>query len=81
MRWYGRRAVRDGRGSGRAEDWREDEQEQDNLRESIKGVLTEVFDRHNEVPFRAMYRKQVTPLSSVATALLSAHTTAWSHNI
>lgn len=44
--------------------WRKDESEQDALRNSIKAFLTEVFDRHNEVPFLALYRKQVCLLSA-----------------
>ena len=50
--------------------WREDESEQDALRNSIKAFLTEVFDRHNEVPFLAVYRKQV---SLFVSQLVQAH--------
>ena len=39
--------------------WQKDDSEQANLRLSIKSAVNEMFDKHNEVPFLAMYRKQV----------------------
>ena len=53
------RAVRDGRRSTKAKAWREDPVEQDALLESIRAVVGEIFTKHNELPFLAMYRKQV----------------------
>ena len=59
--WLGlhRRAVRDQRSVNACRAWLEDEQAQEQLKESITNVLGEIFDKHAEVPFMAMYRKQV----------------------
>ncbi|CAL8470742.1 g10284 [Coccomyxa elongata] len=55
----GERAVRDQRSNRAYRAWLQDEQAQEQLKESIANVLGEMFDKHVEVPFMAMYRKQV----------------------
>ena len=57
------RAVRDARSHGGVDRWRHDDGDQENLRQSIKSAINEMFDKHNEVPFLAMYRKHVSLLS------------------
>lgn len=54
------RAVRDARSHGGVDRWRRDDSDQENLRQSIKSAVNEMFDKHNEVPFLAMYRKHVS---------------------
>ena len=68
--WTCCRAVRDARSHGDVDKWREDDRKQEAVRESIKSALHEIFDKHNEVPFLAMYRKQVDYSTAV---LLPAH--------
>ncbi|BDA45673.1 Transcription elongation factor SPT6 [Coccomyxa sp. Obi] len=55
----GERAVRDRRSGKAYRAWLKDEEAQEKLKESITNVLGEMFDKHAEVPFMAMYRKQV----------------------
>ena len=78
MLW--RRAVRDARRSAKARAWREDAAEQEALLESIKGVVAEIFTKHNELPFLAMYRKQValSPCSGLVRGIpaVKLHTPA-----
>ena len=57
------RAVRDARSHGGVDKWRHDDSDQETLRQSIKSAVNEMFDKHNEVPFLAMYRKHVSLLS------------------
>ncbi len=56
------RAVREQRSKWAYREWLKDEQAQEQLKESIANVLEEMFDKHVEVPFMAMYRKQVSTL-------------------
>jgi hypothetical protein len=53
------RAVKKARGGKLTKEWLSDAQQQENFRENIREVLVELFDKHMEVPFVAMYRKQV----------------------
>lgn len=53
------RGFRESRGSAAQEAWREDEGAQEELRAAIRAVLFELFEKHNEIPFIAAYRKAV----------------------
>ncbi len=54
------------------DEWRKNESEKENLKHSIKSAVNEMFDKHNEVPFLAMYRKQVVLLSPCYTLHLTS---------
>ena len=54
-----RRGIRESRSSTAQEAWKEDEAAQEAVRASIRAVLVELFDKHNEIPFIATYRKAV----------------------
>lgn len=60
--------MRERRSTRAIKEWRQDEVEKEQLIHSIEQVLKDMFDSHMEVPFIAMYRKQVgqcphTPLT------------------
>ncbi|KAL4447813.1 hypothetical protein ABPG75_005032 [Micractinium tetrahymenae] len=53
------RALYKGRRSREAEDWRRNEEAQGQLRQAIRAVLEQHYDKHLEIPFIAQYRKEM----------------------
>lgn len=54
-----RRGLMRRRTHGEVEKWRSDPMAQQRLKESIKQVVVHLWQKHEEVPFVAMYRKEV----------------------
>lgn len=53
------RALYKARGRREAEDWRENREAQAQLRQAIRAVLEQHYEKHLEIPFIAQYRKEV----------------------
>ncbi|GAB4816099.1 hypothetical protein N2152v2_003145 [Parachlorella kessleri] len=56
---HGQRGIFKGRDREGRKAWRHNAAAQEGLRASIRAVLQELYERHNEVPFIGMYRKEV----------------------
>lgn len=66
----GRRALRRKRDKEERAEFYENEKMQDFVLKNIHDVVVELFERNNEVPFIACYRKEVRPHHRIVLLLV-----------